>query len=118
MNYLIAQQESDVVIVNQGSIVDTTDGNCENSASLMQVTKLIAVRSIVYGSSNKFLNHVEEKNKFLLNYQAAQATVSSCDIPIFKCESSDSTSYCLKIIPTNKNLRLNLILQLKRLTSV
>ena len=68
MNYLITQPESDVIIVNQGSIVDTTDGNCENSALLMQVTKLIAVRSIVYGSSNKFLNHMEEKAKFLLNY--------------------------------------------------
>lgn len=99
MNGLIAQPESDVAMVDQGSVIDKAVGDFENSALLMQVTKLIAVRSIVYGSSNKFLNQVEEKNKFLLNYQADQATVSSRDIPTSKCESSYLTSYCLKKHP-------------------
>lgn len=90
---------SDVATVNQGSVVDTPFGDFENSALLMQVTKLIAVRSIVYGSSSKLLNHVEEKSQFMLNYQTAQATVSSCDIPTFTCESTSSTSSCLKNHP-------------------
>lgn len=114
LNRLITQPESDVATVNQGSVVDTPFGDFENSALLMQVTKLIAVRSIVYGSSNKLLNHVEEKSKFMLNYQTAQATVSSCDIPTFTCESSSSTSSCLKIIPTNKNSRLNWIFTVQK----
>lgn len=86
-------------MVNQGSDVDTPVDDFENSALLTQVTKLKAVRSIVYDSSNKLLNHVKNKSKFLLNYQAAQATVSSCDIPTFTCESSSSTSFCLKNHP-------------------
>lgn len=96
LNGLNARPESDVATVKQGSAVDTPVGDFENSALLMQVTKLIAVRSIVYGSSNKFLNHVEEKSKFMLNYQTAQATVSNCDIPTCTCESSSSTSFLFK----------------------
>jgi hypothetical protein len=108
MNGLIAKPESDVAMVNQGSVIDTPDGDFENSALLMQVTKLIAVRSIVYGSSNKFLNHVEEKAKFLLNYQAAQATVPNSDIPTFKYESSYSTSFCLKNHPNQQKFKIKL----------